>query len=367
MSHQPGHSDSQPPIARTADKPLVGITMGEPAGIGPEVIVKALADPEVRARGRFIIYGSYELLSYAADTAEINAFWFRMPHEEVGHVASGVVVADFDEYATLTAQMKRATAEGGHASLRFLAEATAAVRSGRIDAVVTAPIHKMSWKMAGCKKPGHTEWLAEACDTRRVTMAFVAGKLRVALANTHLAISEIRNVFTIGRVFQPIDLLHDALVNWFGIERPRIAVAGLNPHAGEEGRFGDEESRIIEPAMVMAGEAGIDVEGPFPADTLFFPDRLKRYDGVVAMYHDQGLIPVKLLAFNKAVNVTLGLPIIRTSVDHGTAFDIVGKNKADPGSMKAAIILACRMAAIRNASAKEAVGGVPKPATGGHG
>ncbi len=355
MNRQHAHYGSNGTHGAGPEKPLIGITMGEPAGIGPEVIVKALADPEVRARGRFIVYGLDELLTYAADAAEINPFWFRRPHEKVGRVASGVVVADFDEYAALTAPLKRPTAEGGHASLRFLAEATAAARSGQIDAIVTAPIQKVSWKMAGCKKPGHTEWLAEACDTRRVTMAFVADKLRVALASTHLAISEIRNVFTIGRVFQPIDLLHDALVNWFGIECPKIAVAGLNPHAGEEGRFGDEESRIIEPAMVMAGQAGIDVEGPFPADTLFCPPRLNRYDGIVAMYHDQGLIPVKLLAFNKAVNVTLGLPIIRTSVDHGTAFDIAGTNQANPGSMKAAITLACDMAVTRNAACKAAL------------
>ena len=338
-----------PSAAEVAGKPLIAITMGEPAGIGAEVIVKALADPDVRARGRFVVYGLHELLSYAADSAEINPFWFRLPHEEVGQIASGVVVADFDEYAALTAPLRRPTAEGGHASLRFLEEATAAVRSGRADALVTGPIHKVSWRMAGCRKPGHTEWLAETCDTRRVTMAFVAGKLRVALASTHVAIAEIRNVFTIGHVFQPIDLLHEALVDWFGIQHPRIAVAGLNPHAGEDGRFGDEEARIIEPAMIMAGEAGIAVEGPFPADSLFTPARREKYDGIVAMYHDQGLIPVKMLAFHGAVNVTLGLPMIRTSVDHGTAFDIAGQNIADAGSMKAAIHLACDLAAVRKA------------------
>ena len=354
MSEQRTYPGPDEPTGAATDRPLIGITMGEPAGIGPEVIVKALADPVVRARGRFIIYGSHELLSYAADAVEINPFWFRLPHEEATRVASGALVADFDEYATLTAPLKRPTAEGGHASLRFLQEATAAAIAGRIDAIVTGPIHKLSWRMAGCKMPGHTEWLAEACATRRVTMAFVAGTLRVALASTHVPISSIRNVFTIGHVFQPIDLLHNALVNWFGIEHPKIAVAGLNPHAGEGGRFGDEESRIIEPAMVMAGESGIDVEGPFPEDTLFRAAQADRYDGIVAMYHDQGLIPVKMIAFNKAVNVTLGLPIIRTSVDHGTAFDIVGTNQADPGSMKAAITLACEMATIRNRAVKAA-------------
>jgi 4-hydroxythreonine-4-phosphate dehydrogenase len=145
-------------------------------------------------------------------------------------------------------------------------------------------------------------------------------------------------------VFQPIDLLHDALKRWFGVEEPRIAIAGLNPHAGEEGLFGDEERRIIEPAMQMARNAGITVEGPFPADTLFTPRMRTRFDGIVTMYHDQGLIPIKMLAFDTAVNMTLGLPVVRTSPDHGTAFDIAGTNQADPGSMKVAIRLTCQLA-----------------------
>jgi 4-hydroxythreonine-4-phosphate dehydrogenase len=159
---------------------------------------------------------------------------------------------------------------------------------------------------------------------------------------------ELRDQFTIGMVFNPIDLLNEALRDWFGIERPRIAVCGLNPHAGEGGMFGDEEQRVIEPAMVMAREADIDVEGPFPADSLFWRAKTtRRWDGIVAMYHDQGLIPVKLLAFDSAVNVTLGLPVIRTSVDHGVGYDIAGRNAANPNSMKAAIRLAARLARTR--------------------
>jgi 4-hydroxythreonine-4-phosphate dehydrogenase len=323
-------------------KPLIGITMGDPAGIGAEVVVKALADPQTRSQARFIVYGLHELMSYAADLAEITPFWYRLPHEEVGRVESGVVVADYDEYASFGPALRRPTAEGGHASLRFVDDAVAAALARRIDAVVTGPIHKTSWKMAGTRVPGHTEYLARACDVKRVTMMFVGGGYRIALGSTHVPLLEIRNLFTIGYVFQPIDLLHDALERFFGIAHPRIAVAALNPHASEEGRFGDEEHRIIEPAMEMAREAGINVEGPFPADTLFWMARGK-YDGVVAMYHDQGLIPIKLAAFDSAVNITLGLPIIRTSVDHGTAFDIVGKGIANPGSMKAAIAQACHM------------------------
>jgi len=192
--------------------------------------------------------------------------------------------------------------------------------------------------------------LADAFDAKRVTMAFFGGGINVALASAHVSLFELRNKFTIGLVHQPIDLLAQALRDWFGLETPRIAVAGLNPHAGEDGRFGDEERRVIEPAIQMARHTGIIVDGPFPPDTMFLPANRSRFDGFVCMYHDQGLIPVKLLAFDRAVNVTLGLPVIRTSVDHGTAFDIAGSNQADPGSMKAAIRLACQMASLRNNS-----------------
>lgn len=331
-------------------RPLIGISMGDPCGIGAEVIVKALLDPDLRALGRFVIYGVDDVLAAAADEAGIRPFWFTVdPHDKL-RIDSGVIVVDFKEYPYGFWLRPRPTAEGGQASLRFFDAAINAARGGVVDAIVTAPINKTSWKLAGGIYPGHTEKLAEAFKTRRYTMAFVGGGMRVALASTHIGMFELRDQFTIGMVFQPIDLLHDALVRWFGIEEPRIAVAGLNPHAGEEGRFGDEETRIIEPAMQMARNHGICVEGPFPADTLFIPRRRTRYDGIVAMYHDQGLIPMKMLAFDTAVNVTLGLPVIRTSPDHGTAFDIAGTNQADPGSMKEAIRLACELAMHEKAS-----------------
>jgi 4-hydroxythreonine-4-phosphate dehydrogenase len=333
-------------------KPVIAISMGDPGGIGAEVIAKALDDPEVRQQGRFVIYGMHEPIAYAADAAEINPYWWRQPHETVQRIESGVVVADFDELDVPGASLAHPTAEGGHASMRFLEQAVEAIKRGRAHALVTGPISKTSWHLAGYKRwPGHTEWLAEQFATRRVTMMFDAGRLRVALASTHVGLFELRHHFTIGLVHQPIDLLDRALREWFGIERPRIAVCALNPHAGEERRFGDEETRIIEPALTMAREGGCVVEGPFPADTLFRAAVEGKYDGIVAMYHDQALIPVKLLAFDRAVNVTLGLPIVRTSPDHGTAFDIVGTNQADPGSMRAAISLACRLASRQMAAA----------------
>ena len=197
--------------------------------------------------------------------------------------------------------------------------------------------------MAGARWPGHTEMLQKLTNARRSVMMFASSRMNVALATVHLPLMDIRNVLTIGRVFDPIDLGHQACLA-MGIEEPRVAVCGLNPHAGENGLFGDEETRLIEPAIKMAREQGINCHGPFPGDTIFRDAEAGRWDLVVAMYHDQGLIPIKLLAFDEAVNLTLGLPIIRTSPDHGTAFDLVGKNKADASSMKSAIALAIDLA-----------------------
>lgn len=332
-------------------KPVLGITMGEPAGIGPEVVVKALADPEIRKLGRFVIYGMNELLSYAADLAEIDPFWWRVQHDSPRvsfDFVHDVVVVDYDDYSMLGQAVHRPTKQGGQASLRFLDDAILAAQRpvgdpGRIDAIVTAPVCKESWVMAGCKFPGHTEFLQHRTKSKRVAMMFNSPKLNVVLATVHVPLMDIRNLLTIGCVFDPIEMGYHACVR-MGIKNPRIAVCGLNPHASENGQFGDEESRVIRPAIEMAQSHGIDVQGPFPGDTIFIDAVQGKYDLVVAMYHDQGLIPVKLLGWEEAVNITLGLPIIRTSVDHGTAFNIVGQNKANPGSMKAAIRLAARMA-----------------------
>jgi 4-hydroxythreonine-4-phosphate dehydrogenase len=329
-------------------KPIVGITMGDPAGIGAEVIVKSLADPVLRDLGRFVIFGVEEILADAADAACVKPFWFRVEQGDPLRIDSGVIVRDFSRYSAGYWMVARPTKSGGAASIEFLDAATSGAKSGALHAIVTGPIHKTSWQLAGCRFPGHTEKLADAFDAKRVTMAFIGGGVNVALASAHVGLFELRNRFTIGFVFQPIDLLSQALRDWFGMERPRIAVAGLNPHAGEGGRFGDEERRVIEPAIQMARNAGINVDGPFPPDTMFLPANRERFDGFVCMYHDQGLIPVKLLAFDRSVNVTLGLPVIRTSVDHGTAFDIAGTNQADPGSMTAAIRLACEMASLKS-------------------
>ena len=338
-----------------ATKPVIGITMGEPAGIGPEVVVKALADPAVRRLARFVVFGMNELMAYAADLAEIDPFWHRLQHDSPRaehELVHDVVVLDYDEYSMLGQSVARPSKQGGQASLRFLDDAIAATRrpldDGGIQGIVTAPIAKESWSLAGCRFPGHTEFLQHRTKAKRVAMMFHGHEpdgqpINTVLATIHVPLMDVRNLLTIGCVFDPIDLAADALRK-MGVASPRVAVCGLNPHASENGRFGDEEQRVIKPAMDMARRAGIDVHGPFPADTLFTPANRAKYDLFVAMYHDQGLIPVKMLAFDNAVNVTLGLPTIRTSVDHGTAFDLVGKNQADPGSMKSAIRLAVAMA-----------------------
>lgn len=335
-------------IPPTLRKPLIGISMGDPLGVGPEVIAKALADSELRSLARFVIFGMHDVLELAADVCEISPFWWRQPLEHGPRVTSGVLVVDFDDLPPLRPNGHRGPDQlAGEASYRFVEEGIRHLRAGTIDALVTAPICKESWQLANRNFPGHTELLAARFDTRRVTMMFSADMLKVALASAHIPLFELRHQFTIGLVHQPIDLLDRALREWWGIENPHIGVLGLNPHAGEGGLLGDEEQRIIEPAITIARQNGIRVTGPLPADTAFTPDVIRKFDGVVAMYHDQGLIPVKMAAFHKAVNVTLGLPAIRTSPDHGTAFDIAGKNKAHPGSMTEAIRLAIELATVR--------------------
>lgn len=339
-------------------KPTIGITMGDPCGIGPEVIIKALTKPQLRTRANFVIYGMNELLAYAADLAEITPYWWRAQADSdilENKNPRDVLVLDFDEFSMLGQSIHRPTRQGGEASLAFIDRAIKDAQKpagslGRLDAIVTAPVCKESWGMAGKKKyPGHTELFQNKTHAKRAVMMFVGEKLRVALATVHIPLLSIGDVLTIGKVFDAIDLGNEACLK-LGIEKPKIAVCGLNPHASENGMFGCEEERVITPAITMAREQGCDVHGPFPGDTIFIDALQGKYDLVVAMYHDQGLIPVKLLEFDKSVNVTLGLPLIRTSVDHGTAFDIVGKNQADPGSMIAAIKLAIDMVQPVNAN-----------------
>lgn len=335
--------------------PVLAISAGDPRGIGPEVIVRALSDSRVRNRAGWRIYGSSAILEQAAEAAGVDVPWWVTGAEQVEDMRPvrgqiQIVDAGTQKHRTWHDFDERAA---GRASLEYLTQTIDACLLRRelrasADGLVTAPISKAAWAAAGLRRfPGHTELLADRTRSKQFAMMFVAPGLRVILATTHIPLMGLRNTLTIGRVYEPIALAHDALRSDFGLVQPRIAVCGLNPHAGEGGLFGDEESRLIEPAIRQAVEQGIMASGPYPADTVFNAALDGRFDCVVAMYHDQGLIPVKLLARDSAVNVTVGLPIVRTSPDHGTAFDIVGQNKAHPGSMKAAMVLAADLACRR--------------------
>ncbi|MEM9373341.1 MAG: 4-hydroxythreonine-4-phosphate dehydrogenase PdxA [Planctomycetota bacterium] len=338
-------------------RPLISISLGDPGGIGPEVIVAALQDRAVAAQARYAIHGSSSALLAAAEAVNVEPFWWRVDarRDDLAESATGhdVVLNDSDpeliEQGHPTEFERRATRLGGALSFRWVEAAIADAKRDagdprRADAVVTGPISKEAWSMAGRGKwPGHTELFAHRFRATRHAMMFVGDKLRVVLATVHIPLMDVRNELTIGAVHTAIDLGHDACGR-LGIRSPRIAVAGLNPHAGERGLMGDEEQRIIAPAIELAAEHGIDVSGPYPGDTIFNAAVAGRFDLVVAMYHDQGLIPVKLLERDLAVNTTLGLPVPRTSPDHGTAFDIAGTGKADPGSMVSSLRLAARMA-----------------------
>src|SRR5436309_1947471 len=287
----------------------IGMTTGDPAGIGPEVAARAAADPRVLSACEPVV--------------------FRPAAGET--FAPGVL-----------------SAAAGRAAYDIIVRAVDAAMGGEIDAVATAPVNKEAFRLAGLPWAGHTDLLAHLTGAAHVAMMFDSDALRVVLATVHIALADVPRALTTSSLAATIELTARELPR-FGIARPRIGVAGLNPHAGEHGVFGCEDQTVIAPAIAACCERGIDASGPWPADTLFVRARRGEFDVVVACYHDQGLIPVKLLAFGQAVNVTLGLPIVRTSVDHGTAFDIAGKGLADPESMIAAVLLAAKLARRREA------------------
>ncbi len=330
-------------------KPLIGITMGDPAGIGPEVIVKALARPLVRRLCRPVVVGSPDVLKKTAKSLKASLKVLAVKDPETALPAGTIGVMD-PLSETLGAFVPgRISKETGAAQALYIKEAVRLALERRIAAIVTAPINKEAINLAGYAYPGHTEMLADLTDAREVGMMIVGGPLRFLFATTHVAVKDMPALLTPERVERAIRLCHLGLTTLFGIKRPRIAVAALNPHAGEGGLFGTEERTGIEPGVTRARAGGIAADGPLPADTLIGQAARGKYDAVVAMYHDQGLIPLKLAAFGKSVNITVGLPIIRTSVDHGTAYDIVGTGRADDGSLLEAIRLAAMFARRRRA------------------
>ena len=285
-------------------RPRIAITVGDPAGIGPEIAAKAADDPRVRAACEPVLYGPPP--------------------------GSRFTPGELSD-------------EAGRAAYDAICAAVRDAQSGVVQAIATAPVNKLAFARAGLPWKGHTDLLAHLTGSSRAAMMFWSEPLKVVLATVHIPLASVPGALTRELVEGTIELASRELPR-FGVERPRLALAGLNPHAGEDGLLGEEERDVLRPSVEAARSRGVLVEGPFPSDTLFVRATRGEFDAVIACYHDQGLIPVKLLAFGRAVNVTLGLPIIRTSVDHGTAFDIAGRGIADPASLVEAVLLAARLA-----------------------
>jgi 4-hydroxythreonine-4-phosphate dehydrogenase len=321
--------------------PLLAITIGDPAGIGPEIIVKALADRELYDISRPVVLGDYAAISSALQR-EGSKRLIRVvekPAEAEGnpeHIEL-VVVSHLEAEAVVPG---RPTLEGGEAMMHAVVRAVDMARRGEVHAMVTCPISKALMHQAGYIYEGHTQLIADLTGTEDYVMMLAGKQLRVVLVTIHCGLKEVPALLNTEGVYRTIRTTARALVEDFGKRSPVLGVAALNPHAGEEGLFGSEEQTVILPGIEKARREGFHVDGPLPADTLFWKAAGGKYDAVVAMYHDQGLIPLKLLHFSDAVNVTLGLPIVRTSVDHGTAYDIAGRGRADPSSLTAAIRMA---------------------------
>ena len=305
----------RPAPGGTIRRPVIALTSGEPAGIGPEICRKLAGE---KFAARLVAIGDRDLLQGFPEIEHVALAKARVP---------GRLDPANSRYVLAT-----------------LERALRGCLQGEYDAMVTAPVQKSVINDAGFPFVGHTEYLAEHAGAPHVVMMLVGGGLRVALATTHLALADVPRSITRDSLVRTLRVMDADLKKKFRVARPRILVAGLNPHSGESGHFGREDREVIEPALAEARAAGIDAEGPLPADTLFVPERVKHADAVLAMYHDQGLPVLKYASFGRGVNVTLGLPFVRTSVDHGTALDIAGSGRADPGSLIEAVKLAIELA-----------------------
>ncbi len=328
-------------------RPNLAITMGDPAGIGPEIIIRALLEPGMADRCNAVVVGDAGVMQAVVEGLDAPVRVHCIDAVERAEFTPGIIpVLDLANMPLTELEKGTVSAKAGRAAAQCIFRGIDLALAGEVDGIVTAPIHKLAMKEAGYSYPGHTEILAEKTAAPEYAMMFVSGSLNVILVTIHSSMREALDSITQERVLEKIQLADRAL-GGMGIERPRIAVAGINPHAGEGGRFGREEIEILEPAIRSACDQGIVASGPYPPDTVFYRALRREFDVVVSMYHDQGLIPVKLHGFDQGVNVTLGLPFVRTSPDHGTAFDIAWKWKANPGSMISAIELAARWTAAR--------------------
>ncbi len=325
-----------------SSRPVLALTMGDPAGIGPEIILRALARPAVKNLADYIIIGDLKILSRTKDLLGRH----RIP---CLRDLSKINILDLENAPMPGFSFGKEGAACGKASIEYIRRAFDLVRSGAADGMVTAPINKSAARKSGFQFPGHTEYLASLSGVDDFVMMLAGGPLKVSLVTRHIRLGDVSKKITDKNISDTIAMTLRALKTDFRIAKPQIGVCALNPHAGEGGILGDEEERIIAPAVRRFKRS--EVHGPFPADSIFYDAYRGKFDCVVCLYHDQGLIPLKMIARDNGVNITLGLGFVRTSPDHGTAFDIAGKGKADPGSMEAAIKTAAFMVASRKRDA----------------
>jgi len=319
-------------------KPIIGITLGDINGIGPEVVIKALSDTRILNFFTPVIYGSSRVLSYYKKMMDIEFNYSQVKEEHNFLPKKNNVVNCWNETLELTPGVENSI--GGNASWQALKKASADLKDGFIDAIVTAPINKANIQSEEFAFPGHTEFFANLFETDKQLMFMVSDKLRVGVVSGHVPLEQVASKITKEALEEALIAMEKSLKNDFGITKPKIAVLGLNPHAGEDGLLGEQEEKIIKPTVLEFRKAGNLFFGPFPSDGFFGNKEYKKYDAILAMYHDQGLIPFKSLSFGNGVNFTAGLPIVRTSPDHGTAYSIAGKNKASADSMYAALMAA---------------------------
>lgn len=324
----------------------IGITIGDINGVGPELIIRTLKDKKVASKFTPIIYGSSKVLSYYRNIIGAQDF-HPAYYDSKGKVKEGNVYIKncWDSNTNIT--VGEVTEEGGKLAALAMEHAVADAKEGLIDAIVTAPINKEAMKKSGFQFPGHTEYFAKEFNAKETVMMMVSNGLRVALVTNHIPVSQIKEKVTKEKISAKLIMLDQSLRKDFGIDKPKIAVLGLNPHAGDNGTIGSEEIDLIKPIILEAKKTGMFVSGPYPPDGFFGSSEFKKFDAVLAMYHDQGLIPFKALTFGNGVNFTAGLPIVRTSPDHGTAYDIAGKNVVDISSFRTALFEAVDIAKMR--------------------
>ncbi|MFO8099719.1 MAG: 4-hydroxythreonine-4-phosphate dehydrogenase PdxA [Salinibacter sp.] len=333
----------------------IAITLGDPNGIGPEVVLKSLHDPGLMPSMTPVLIGSAHVMRVHADMLGFSDLDIHVVDEVPDDVPPGdVALLDVAEEPEPPVTFGTTSADGGRLAMRAVERAVDACLAGTVDGMVTAPISKEAVRKAGYDVPGHTEFIAERTNAAKPTMMMVAGGLRVGLVTSHVSLSAVPSLVTESAILEKIRVLDEALRTDFAIDDPKVAVLGLNPHAGEAGAFGQEEESTIAPAVAAAREEGFRVDGPVAADGFFATQLDADYDAVLAMYHDQGLVPFKALAFDHGVNYTAGLPIVRTSPDHGTALGIAGKGMALAGSMRSALEVAVAVARHRRATASAA-------------